>query len=232
MNSREHKAAQKINFFSTILISIDRIVQSLNTLLEALNITGAGHFRKILRNFAVDLSIVDPRSFTGVTFSGIMNDEISVPLRNESIVKKESDDKAISSPKATTIRLPRTLFNDTATGNISRSQTVVLTLYKETKFFRVISSGPTNLTQRLNSFVIAGSIKRQSISNLTNPVVLTYTNLRPGDKNGTLCGFWNFSEASWSHEGCTFQGLQEDGRIICHCDHLTNFAMLMVSLCV
>lgn len=196
--------------------------------MELLNITETRTFQRTLKNFAIDLSVVDPSSFSGVTFSGIINENMS-SLKSELVVKKLSGNKTVSEPKATTIRLPRTLFTSIADGNASQSQTVVFALYKETKFFRLLSSQPTNLSQRLNTYVIAGSVKALSVSNLTNPVVLTYPNLKPGNKSGAFCGFWSVAEASWSNEGCTFQGVQKDGRIVCHCDHLTNFAMLMVS---
>ena len=208
-----------------------RIVVQLNKLLESLNLPNNASFRRTLRNFAVDLSIVDPRSFSGVTFSGTITGKITSPLRSENIAKELSDNTTDLGPEATTLRLLRTLFDNAGAGRQRR--TVVLALYKETKFFQVIPlRPPTNLSQRLNSFVIAGSIKGQFISNLTNPVVLTYKNLKPGNKNSSFCGFWNFAEASWSDEGCSFQGVQEDGRIVCHCNHLTNFAMLMVCLLV
>ena len=102
-------------------------------------------------------------------------------------------------------------------------------LYKKTKFFQGNSSKSANRSLLLNSFVIAGSVKNRKISSLKNPVELRYRSLKSGDKNNTFCGFWNFAKESWSDEGCTFQGVKDDGRIVCHCDHLTNFAMLMVS---
>ena len=46
------------------------------------------------------------------------------------------------------------------------------------------------------------------------------------------CVFWDFDaldgRGDWSSEGCWYNGSQ-DGRIICMCDHMTNFAVLAVS---
>ena len=45
--------------------------------------------------------------------------------------------------------------------------------------------------------------------------------------------FWNFSAAdnrgNWSVEGCRLASENEQtGEVICECDHLTNFAVLVV----
>lgn len=193
-----------------------------------MNITKEGFLQKTLRNYAVYLSIINPHSFRGLTFSGIVTRNTSARLKEEILIKKTSGNK--SQPKATMIHLPPMLFNDSVAVNFSRPQTVILALYKETKFFKTMpSNSSSNVSQRLNSYVIAGSIKGVSVSNLKSPVVLKYLNLKPADKNSTFCGFLNFTKSRWSHKGCVFQGIDVDGRVICHCDHLTNFGMLMVN---
>jgi hypothetical protein len=85
-------------------------------------------------------------------------------------------------------------------------------------------------SSRLNSFVIAGSIKGLSVRNLSNPVEITLRSVARGDTNSTLCSYWNFTLGNWSQEGCMFKRVLSDDRILCNCNHLTNFAMLMVSL--
>ena len=45
------------------------------------------------------------------------------------------------------------------------------------------------------------------------------------------CVFWDFAlrdgKGGWSTEGCMLNST-DDGRVTCHCDHLTNFAVLAV----
>ena len=45
------------------------------------------------------------------------------------------------------------------------------------------------------------------------------------------CGFWDYyaneDGGGWSTEGCTLSF--ENDRVVCKCDHLTNFAVLIVS---
>ena len=41
------------------------------------------------------------------------------------------------------------------------------------------------------------------------------------------CVFWDFSNLSWSLEGCYVSlDLSEDDKTVCYCEHLTNFALL------
>ena len=36
-------------------------------------------------------------------------------------------------------------------------------------------------------------------------------------------------KGSWTSDGCTITQIEQDGRVICSCDHLGNFALLVVS---
>ncbi|XP_069102951.1 adhesion G protein-coupled receptor L4-like isoform X2 [Argopecten irradians] len=86
------------------------------------------------------------------------------------------------------------------------------------------------------SEVIALSIGSQKdMRHLTSPVILTFdteklkqTNNLSGDLR-TRCVFWDFEtkqSPAWSSDGCR---LVNDS---CHCDHLTNFAVLMSPILV
>ena len=202
----------------------------LNTLLEAINISKEGSFQRILANYAIDVSNVsDARLFTGVTFSGNINNSLSNPLRNTSVWEQPFHDAVVNSSKATTIRLPSTLFNESSLVTPG-PQTIILALYKETKFFQVVFTRASPKSPKsLNSFVVAAKIRGLSVSNLTHPVEITFADLMRGDKNGSLCSFWNFERGNWSQDGCSLQKILPDGRIVCNCNHLTNFAVLMVS---
>ena len=49
--------------------------------------------------------------------------------------------------------------------------------------------------------------------------------------NLTGCGYWDWKEntglGGWSLDGCVHVTV-DNGRDVCHCDHLTNFAVLLV----
>ena len=44
-----------------------------------------------------------------------------------------------------------------------------------------------------------------------------------------MCVSWNFTLQDWTTEGCTINVTQlEEGIVTCSCNHLTNFAVLVV----
>ena len=43
-----------------------------------------------------------------------------------------------------------------------------------------------------------------------------------------MCVFWDFDLQDWSEKGCQLAKYLKS-RVICHCNHLTNFAVLIVS---
>lgn len=51
----------------------------------------------------------------------------------------------------------------------------------------------------------------------------------------TACAYWDYEanneQGSWSTDGCQLQSIVNK-TITCHCNHLTNFAAMMVSVCV
>ena len=43
------------------------------------------------------------------------------------------------------------------------------------------------------------------------------------------CVFWDFEISDWSQDGCQLVTGLTNNRTTCHCDHLTNFAVLVVN---
>ncbi|XP_033114086.1 adhesion G-protein coupled receptor G6-like [Anneissia japonica] len=92
-----------------------------------------------------------------------------------------------------------------------------------------IGSG-LDFTRRVGSHICSASVVGvNNVEGLEYPVKTTFL---PTEKttNNTECVFWdiapNDSEGLWSNEGCTFNGTK-DGRVICLCDHLTAFSILV-----
>ena len=46
------------------------------------------------------------------------------------------------------------------------------------------------------------------------------------------CVVWNFMTDDWSSKGCRYVGFEDntERRLVCECDHLTNFAIIVVSV--
>ncbi|XP_046853701.1 adhesion G-protein coupled receptor G2-like isoform X2 [Xenia sp. Carnegie-2017] len=126
------------------------------------------------------------------------------------------------------LSIPKSLFEEsTISNNNMNNRTAIFAFYKETKFFTTSIFQERSLFGRLNSLVIAGSIKGLTIRNLETPVEIALKEIEPGNTTSAKCSFWDFKLSNWSQEGCSFIRTLEDGRILCSCDHLTSFAMLM-----
>jgi hypothetical protein len=209
-------------------LSFYRILEAIDNFVEILVVDSGKKFETVNRHFAITLQVVQPQTFTGLAFSGIVRK--SQELKKNSISTKFTDSVPIDS--SASISIPRTIFNESTIRNSSTQESVMFALYKETKFFAVSLVDTSENSRRLNSFVIAGRIKGLSIANLSEPVKIALRSIAPGDTNSTLCSYWDFGRGNWSQEGCRFERVLRDGRILCNCDHLTNFAILMVSLLI
>ncbi|XP_028418096.1 adhesion G-protein coupled receptor G6-like [Dendronephthya gigantea] len=203
--------------------SSSRIVETLNIFAESLVIGAQGKIEIAKRNFDINLQTVKPQNFSGLNFSGIQRRMNQSERKNITLNKKSNEVRQVLSPSLT---IPRTIFNESTGKNSSSNQTVIFVLYRETKFFR-LSSITSGTSGRLNSLVISGSIEGLSVSNLSVPVNIALPSLERGDTKSTQCSYWNFSAGNWSQEGCKFERVLEDGRVLCSCNHFTNFAMLM-----
>ncbi|CAH1270188.1 ADGRG4 [Branchiostoma lanceolatum] len=83
----------------------------------------------------------------------------------------------------------------------------------------------------VNSRVVASSVVGLSVRDLSIPIQTSFKpTVTDQHTNNTECVYWDFSlslgKGGWSTEGC-WQNRTEEGRVVCYCDHLTNFAVLM-----
>ncbi|XP_015773522.1 PREDICTED: adhesion G-protein coupled receptor D1-like isoform X10 [Acropora digitifera] len=83
--------------------------------------------------------------------------------------------------------------------------------------------------QELRNRIIAAKVHPPTQGTLQKNVTISFNG---GDKKDKpCCMFWNFKITStvngnWSDEGCSLKK-SDDNKIICVCNHLTNFAVLM-----
>ena len=119
----------------------------------------------------------------------------------------------------------------------NQDQRVLFVTYRKTLYFSTLNEeqfkSKNDTVLEKNSFVISGSVRGQTFTNLTDPIETTYKPLKEGVEETTACVFWSFTKQSglgdWSPVGCSYQGI-EKGVVKCHCTHLTNFAILMVRI--
>ena len=203
------------------------MIKVLNVLLESIDIRPQGSYKKVTKNYDVNLQDITLQTYGGITFFGAERKSEQVLSNATSNLIVFNDSVPCSSTSC--ISIPSTVFDESKTPSSGlKKRRFIFVSYKETKFFRMSQNHTERMSGLLNSVVIAGSVKGLPVENLTHPVKITFQSIRRGDTNAVFCSYWNLEFANWSQNGCRFEGVLKDGRILCHCNHLTNFAMLMV----
>ncbi|XP_033122649.1 adhesion G-protein coupled receptor G6-like [Anneissia japonica] len=130
----------------------------------------------------------------------------------------------------TSLKLPAEAFDVGTVHREDGNVPSVFVLYKQSTLFSITSKGNKNWT--IGSRVISANVHGMESNTFKNPVIGVYTPTinKSVSEQDIRCVFWDFKLENgigdWSNEGCVYN-TTEDGRVICHCDHLTNFAVLM-----
>lgn len=101
----------------------------------------------------------------------------------------------------------------------------------------ILSTNITNLSTTLENkkMSVGSSVLSLKLDNvpdtLSPPLYLQFTTInKTGDLSSAICVYWDFAARSgrgaWKTDGCTRVSLATN-EIICQCNHLTNFAVLM-----
>ncbi|ERE79177.1 G-protein coupled receptor [Cricetulus griseus] len=132
-----------------------------------------------------------------------------------------------SEVQAYSVLLPRALFQQTRGRRRDAAKKLLVVDFSSQALFQ-----DKNSSQVLGEKVLGIVVQNTKVSNLSEPVVLTFQH-QPQPKNVTLqCVFWvddptSSSPGSWSSAGC--ETVRRDTQTSCLCSHLTYFAVLMVS---
>ncbi|XP_068267681.1 adhesion G-protein coupled receptor G1-like [Nyctibius grandis] len=83
----------------------------------------------------------------------------------------------------------------------------------------------------LNNDVLGAFLPSGSVAGLSRPVEIQFWHDTVLDASNATCVFWKpgagaGSTGSWSRDGC--ETTHREGTVICHCDHLTYFAVLLL----
>ncbi|XP_014776567.2 adhesion G-protein coupled receptor G6 isoform X1 [Octopus bimaculoides] len=95
------------------------------------------------------------------------------------------------------------------------------------KLYRVTqnSKGNTNI----NSYVLAANVPNIRIINLDEPVKISFDLIHQNAANPE-CVYWDESpgeDPRWSTKGCKISDYVPGKKVVCSCDHLASFALLM-----
>ncbi|XP_074008687.1 adhesion G-protein coupled receptor G5 [Numenius arquata] len=85
----------------------------------------------------------------------------------------------------------------------------------------------------LNNDVVGAFLQSRHVAGLSHPVKIQFWHDTVLDASNATCVFWQpgagaGSTGSWSEKGC--KTMHRKGTVICHCDHLTYFAVLLVPM--
>ncbi|XP_059681053.1 adhesion G-protein coupled receptor G5 [Gavia stellata] len=83
----------------------------------------------------------------------------------------------------------------------------------------------------LNNAVLGAFLQSEHVAGLSRPVEIQFWHDTVLDASNATCVFWKpgagaGSTGSWHREGC--KTTHREGTVICHCDHLTYFAVLLL----
>ncbi|XP_050000472.1 adhesion G-protein coupled receptor G5 isoform X2 [Alexandromys fortis] len=85
----------------------------------------------------------------------------------------------------------------------------------------------------LNNYVLGAQLDNRTVKNLQNPVNISFWHNRSLEGYTVTCVFWKegasqHSWGAWSPEGC-YTEQPSPSQVLCRCNHLTYFAVLMLS---
>ncbi|XP_033109223.1 adhesion G-protein coupled receptor G6-like [Anneissia japonica] len=209
------------------MIASSRIVKSLEAQLSSLT-----NFRDVQDNVAVQTMMFDPAALeNGIGFGSIqpMNGNFRNSLEQENIKQFEDVDAYLMEMFETSIALPPEIVTKSQEQAGSNDLQVSFTIYQTSKLFtsnRLMS----NKTRTIGSRVISAAVERVTVAGLKEPVRAAYLPVVEGADGNPECVFWDFDlengQGDWSNEGCVYNETS-DGRVVCFCDHLTNFAVIL-----
>ncbi|XP_015442391.1 adhesion G protein-coupled receptor G3 [Pteropus alecto] len=123
------------------------------------------------------------------------------------------------------VRLPRSLFT-TLQGSRAAVRLAISVLdIGPGHLFKGPQLGLEDSGSVLNNRLVGLSLGRMRVTGLAEPLEITFSH-QPQPPNMTLtCVFWDVAKGDWSSEGCSTEpGAKQT---VCHCDHLTFFALLL-----
>ncbi|XP_029652540.1 adhesion G protein-coupled receptor L2-like [Octopus sinensis] len=183
-------------------------------------------------NFGFGVIKVDKDTFNGVTSTILYgNHEANTTVLNSSHPGQHEQDIK----KFNYISLPKSILkNQLSTKERLNASRIVFSSMRDDMLYRLrnknaILSSTSKPKTKINSHIISASIPKISVTDLDEPVTISFILL---DKNtyNARCVYWDEAPGrnpQWSTAGCNISYDDPGKRVLCSCNHLTNFALLM-----
>ncbi|XP_071946881.1 adhesion G protein-coupled receptor A3-like [Antedon mediterranea] len=214
---------------SRIVLSLERFASSTSTqslehsssniLFETFNVTTNGFWGMT----CVALKLQTPRPYGE-------DIEMSCNSANKTVKQFNSRLKKVEAA----IQLPANIFHGLSMRKDDSSQsqyTLYFFFYRNGKLFQTKGNNSVLLDNDgrrvVGSYVISSKIAGHVVSNLSDPVVLTFPTKQGVDP---VAVYWNFtalgSQGAWASDGCRVVSSTNNESVV-HCNHMTNYAVLL-----
>ncbi|CAC5395629.1 unnamed protein product [Mytilus coruscus] len=200
----------------------NRILEVINIIPRFLDLQGQPGIRLLRENILMEVYDISALSSVVVGIQ-IEGGDASVALTNSTIQNLINGSHVNLETVDAAIILPVDLLN-----KFPNSTRISYNIYRNWNLFSVRSDVRQYLP---NSRVIASSIFIDGIPVLSLGDYEVQTLFYPtADAEYPLCGYWNYdiydTSGGWATDGCQLNKT-ENGRYVCVCDHLTNFAVIV-----
>ena len=179
---------------------------------------------EVKENLAMFLQRVDINTYSGITV------RMQQPTNNKVFTTKrfqittDINSTSLNSSTLTSIVVPGSILKDSPNSVPKRLSIII---YRNSTFFLPQDKVVVQVSHLVVSARFEGNKK---FANLKDPVKINFAH-EVNDMAKPVCVFWENAKRPyhWSGDGCRYTG-KEDGLLTCQCSHLTNFAILLVSL--
>ncbi|XP_028655768.1 adhesion G-protein coupled receptor G7 [Erpetoichthys calabaricus] len=191
------------------------VAKSLTETLEAFSLENSNNITGVVQpNLAVQSLTVNSSLMQGVQFTALRGE-------NDTLISKRIEINSNASNLIMDRNAEVQIFLNFTTVNNTDGQ-LGFVLYQNDKFFR---SRFYSSTIKMNRRVISGSFSAGVLNSIDLLFVPNY-NSSGISFYDYACVFWDYTLSDWNTEGCT--KTSDDDKILkCHCNHTTNFAVLM-----
>ncbi|XP_052214073.1 adhesion G-protein coupled receptor G6-like [Dreissena polymorpha] len=215
----------------------NRIIKSLERFAENAKIDEGDKIRLVSDNLVVEIWNLKPAAKTviGLAAESIADADAGTPFKTEHIATVYDKSHLYEANVDAAIELPAEVFQADDKGT-RLSNRLTMMVFRKSRLFeaatddagRKLNPTAAQLTN-INSYIISASIAGRRIEGLKEKVKTIFKPIKT-DAGELACVWWDFNlnqmKGGWSQAGCSYDG-KVNGRDVCLCDHLTNFAILV-----
>ncbi|XP_029657234.1 adhesion G-protein coupled receptor G2-like, partial [Octopus sinensis] len=176
-------------------------------------------------NIGVGITKVEEKSFNGLFYGvlyGNKETKVKTMIYNSSYAETPQEE----TKDMDFISLPRSLMKHLQDEGLSTMSRISFVFMRDDKIQRVIQKSSTEANTTIISHIIAANIPKISITNLDEPVTISF-NLIDQNATNLRCVYWDEILGNWSGEGCKRSHNISGEKVFCSCNHLTSFAIIM-----